>query len=100
MPWIKRRALLPLACFVNWIFTGLYLSDAHNGYRALTRQAARKCEIRQDRMAHATEVLGLIRKHRLRFLEVPVVVEYNEFGQGLAGGLRVVRELLQGRIFR
>jgi glycosyltransferase involved in cell wall biosynthesis len=100
LPWLKRAVLLPVGRIVNWIFTGLYLTDAHNGYRALGRRAAGRLSLRQNRMAHATEILSLIRRNRIRFREVPVLVTYDEFGQGLAGGLKVVRDLVYRSIFR
>jgi polyprenyl-phospho-N-acetylgalactosaminyl synthase len=100
LPWLKRTVLLPVGRLVNWLFTGLYLSDAHNGFRALNREAAVRLDLRQNRMAHATEILGLIRKYGLRYREVPVVIRYDEFGQGLSGGVKVVRDLLLKGIFR
>jgi glycosyltransferase involved in cell wall biosynthesis len=100
LPWMKRVVLLPVGRIVNWLFTGLYLSDAHNGYRALGRRAAGHLSLRQNRMAHATEILALVRRHGIRFREVPVLVTYDEFGQGLAGGLKIVRDLVYRSIFR
>ena len=42
------------------------LSDVHNGLRVLTRQAALKCEITADRMAHASQFIDLVASSRLR----------------------------------
>ncbi|MDD5342163.1 MAG: glycosyltransferase family 2 protein [Patescibacteria group bacterium] len=94
LPWAKRHILLPIGRIVNWLFSGLKLTDAHNGYRAMNRKAAEKIILTQNRMAHATEILGLVKKNKLRYTEVPVVVEYKEFGQGFLGGLKIVRDLI------
>ena len=39
---LKKRVLLRLAVVVNWLTTGVRLTDAHNGLRAFTAKAARK----------------------------------------------------------
>lgn len=98
VPWSKRWVILPIARLVNFLFTGLWLTDAHNGFRALSRRAAELIEITQDRMAHNSEIVAQIKKHRLPFREVPVAVHYREYGQGAAGGLAIVKDLLLGKI--
>lgn len=96
IPWSKRWLLLPLARWVNFLFTGLWLTDAHNGLRALSATAARRIVITQDRMAHNSEIVRQIRTLRLKFKEVPMTVRYHRYGQGLAGGLKIVKDLLLG----
>lgn len=99
-PVIKKYFIHPLGRVINFIFTGLWLTDAHCGFRALTADAARKITITQDRMAHNTEILELIREHKLRFQEVPVTILYHEFGQGFGGGVRIVLDLLKQRVIK
>lgn len=98
IPLSKRYLILPVARLVNFLFTGLWLSDAHNGLRVLSRRAAEMIEITQDRMAHNSEIVAQIKKHRLSFREVPVAVRYREYGQGLGGGFKILRDLLVQRI--
>lgn len=99
-PVIKKYFIHPLGRVINFIFTGLWLTDAHCGFRALTADAARKITITQDRMAHNTEILELIREHKLTFQEVPVTILYHEFGQGFGGGVRIVLDLLKQRVIK
>jgi len=99
IPWSKKFFLLPLGRLVNFFFTGLWLSDAHNGLRALSRAAAEKIKIMQDRMAHNSEIISTIRKNKLSFKEVPVTVYYHEYGQGLGGGVKIIRDLLIQKFF-
>lgn len=94
IPFFKKYFILKPARLINWIFTGLWLTDAHNGWRAFTRDAAEKFQIKQDRMAHNTEIVHAINKFKLRYKEVPVTVVYNEFGQGMAGGARIIKDLI------
>ena len=63
--------------FTRWT-SGLKLTDTHNGLRAFSRRAAQHVRFINDRMAHASELMDLIRKNKLHYLEVPVHVRYTE----------------------
>jgi hypothetical protein len=80
------------------------VSDTHNGLRAFSREAARRIRIKQDRMAHASEILDQLRHHGLRFCEVPVTVRYRAEtlakGQSSWGALQIVAHLVAGRVVR
>lgn len=96
VPWFKRSAILPVARVLNYFFTGLYLSDAHNGFRILTRSAIEKIVIRYDGMAHNTDIVRQVHTNALPFIEFPVEVTYHEYGQGLRGGIRIIIDLIFG----
>ena len=100
MPWSKKNILQPMARFVNLIFTNLKLSDAHNGLRAFNVKIADKIYLTQDRMAHNTEYSRLVKKNNIRYAEAAVKVNYSEYGQGVKDGVRVVRELVTGKIIK
>jgi glycosyltransferase involved in cell wall biosynthesis len=93
-----RRLLLRVAIMVNWWMTGVRLSDAHCGLRALTRQAMASIELHQPGMAHATELLSELRRHRLSYCEVPVRVRYDAYsrqkGQSGWQAIHVLGDLL------
>jgi hypothetical protein len=95
LPWLKKLMVLPVARAINYLFTGVKLSDAHNGFRILNQCALDKIRLRQDGMAHATEIVGQIKKFDLKFMEFPVEVRYYEFGQGMRGGVRVIWDLVK-----
>ena len=99
-----RKWLLKGAVYFTWLTAGVRLSDAHNGLRLLTRAAAARVCIRQNRMAHASELISQFRLLGLRFVEVPVTVRYTAYslrkGQGLLGALVIVAELIVGRLSR
>lgn len=99
-----RKALLQLARYINFFFTGLLLTDAHNGLRAMTATAAQKIRITENGMAHATEILHQIKKRKLRYKEVPVHIQYTEYskkkGQTLSSGFRIFFDLLLNKIFK
>lgn len=100
----RRKSLLRFARFVNNAFTGLFLTDAHNGLRAMTAAAAKEIHLRQNGMAHATEIISIIRKKRLRYKEVPVTIVYTDYsknkGQTIWGGFRIFFDLFLNKIFK
>jgi len=52
------------------------LTDPQSGLRVMTSAAARKLQFTQDGMAHASELLRLITRSNLRWLEAPIHVKY------------------------
>lgn len=103
IPW-QRNLLLRVAISVNYLFTGLRLTDAHNGFRAMTASAAGLIRIRENRSAHATEILTLVRKHRLRVTERPTTVIYTSYsrakGQRGLAAFGILFDLLMRRFVR
>ncbi|MBF8280407.1 MAG: Undecaprenyl-phosphate mannosyltransferase [Candidatus Magasanikbacteria bacterium] len=97
LPFLKRYLIMPVGRVVERIFTGLDLTDSHNGFRALSAGAAGRLHITLDRMAHNTEIIRSARRCGLRIVEVPVTIKYHEFGQGVGGGLEIVKDLLMQR---
>jgi polyprenyl-phospho-N-acetylgalactosaminyl synthase len=81
-----RRLLLHAATSFTRFATGLNVTDAHNGLRAMTRRGAEHIRLRQNRMAHASEILHQIAASRLAYVEVPVTIQYSPYS--LAKGQR------------
>lgn len=101
---LGRKILLKGAIFINQIFTGKRLTDAHNGFRALSWKAANLIKINQDRMAHNSEIVQQIVKHNLKFQEVPIIVSYTKDsrlkGQTWWDGFKIIRDLIIGKVVR
>lgn len=97
-----RRMLLKAATVFTRITTGLRVTDAHNGLRALRREALATIRIRQNRMAHASEILDEIARHKLSYVEMPVTIRYTEYslakGQSGFGAFNILFDLLVARI--
>lgn len=100
IPAIKRQLILPVARLVNLLFTGVRLTDAHNGFRIMDKTALGKIKITQEGMAHNSEIIAQMKKWNLSFAEYPVEVVYHEYGQGFVGGVRVVRDLIFAKFFK
>jgi len=99
-----RRAVLHAARLFEWALTGLRLADAHNGLRAFSRRAIERIPIRQNRMAHATEITQKVsREGSLVVVEVPVSVRYTketlDKGQPALGAVVIVRDLFLQYLF-
>jgi glycosyltransferase involved in cell wall biosynthesis len=98
-----RKLLLKVACYLNYLFTGILLSDAHNGLRVMNRNAAERIHLKENRMAHATEILKEIKKHNLKFGEFPVHIHYSDYskkkGQSLLNSIRIFFDLILNKIF-
>ncbi|HEY1959291.1 MAG TPA: glycosyltransferase [Polyangiaceae bacterium] len=98
-----RRAILFLARWFERAITGLRLADAHNGLRAFGRAALEQVRIRQNRMAHATEIKMLVSRAPLRVVEVPVSVRYTRetmaAGQKNSGAALILRDLMLQYLF-
>ncbi|MEK6372841.1 MAG: glycosyltransferase family 2 protein [Acidobacteriota bacterium] len=99
-----RRFLLKLAVVFTRLTSGLRVTDAHNGLRALSRRAASSIDIKLDRMAHASELMDQIRRGGLPYAEVAVSVRYTPYarrkGQRGVHALRVAFDYLVGRWVR
>src|SRR5262249_46285116 len=99
-----RWIILQLAIIFTRITTGMRLSDAHNGLRLFTRRAATRLRIRQNRMAHASELIAQIRAMKFGVAEAPVTVLYTEYslrkGQKLSNALNILMELGVARLKR
>lgn len=95
--------ILQLARMINFLFTGMMLSDAHNGLRAISRHALEKIRIKENRMAHATEILFEIKKHGLTLKEVPVKINYNDYsrshGQSAWNSIKIFFDILFYKLF-
>ena len=99
-----RRLLLRAATLFTRLTTGLRLSDTHNGLRAMSRRGASAIRLRQNRMAHASELLGQIGSSGLRHVERPVTIEYTAYslakGQKMRDAVFILVDLFARRLYR
>ena len=99
-----RRILLRLAVLFTRLTTGLKVTDTHNGLRVFTRAAARKVKITQNRMAHASELLDQVARHKMSYVEVAVTISYTNHsrakGQTILGAADIFGDLVLGKLAR
>jgi glycosyltransferase involved in cell wall biosynthesis len=93
----SKKFVLRTAVFFERASSGLRLTDAHNGLRAFTRDAAASIEITQNRMAHASEIVNAIGKKKMRYAEQPVRVVYTAYskakGQSIWNSINILADL-------
>lgn len=93
----SRRMLLKAALLYTRFTTGLVLTDTHNGLRAIRKEALQKIHIKQNRMAHASEILDQISDHGLSYHEFGNTVRYTEYslskGQKASNAINIISDL-------
>ena len=100
---LSRKILLKGSILVQWVFYGVKLSDAHNGYRVLSRRAAEQIRIDSDRMEHASEIVEEIMKKKIKYKEVPVVIRYSGYSMkkgeaSFFGAIKILFKMVIRRI--
>lgn len=97
-----RRAVLILGKLFSHFVLGIprTITDPQSGLRAMTAEAARRIDFKQDRMAHCSEILRLVTRSGLRWMEVPVLVSYTKEtlakGNQTSDAFNIVWHLLLG----
>lgn len=81
-PGLVKTMVLTFAVWFTKQSTGMRLTDAHNGLRAMTVPAAARVDLTQDRMAHASEIVLQLGRTGLPWQEHPVHVLYTDYSRG------------------
>lgn len=93
----RKRIVLKTAAIQSRMATGMNLTDAHNGLRAINREVASKLHLTQNRMAHASELVNQLAAIRPRWVEHPVEIIYTDYskskGQSLLNSVNILAEL-------
>lgn len=97
-PGLAKKVVLKTAVAVTNLSTGLKLTDAHNGLRVLRVDAANAVNLKQDRMAHASEIVVQLGRSGLAWREFPVEVLYTDYskakGQSLLNSINILVDLI------
>jgi glycosyltransferase involved in cell wall biosynthesis len=80
IPFLKR-IYQKTGVLIIYLMYGVKMTDSHNGLRGISQDAARKIEIKCDKMDHASEIIEQIKKKGLRYKEVPVDILYTEYSK-------------------
>jgi len=98
-----RKCILAIAKLVTKIFYGANISDPHNGYRVISLPILRKFIITSDGMHYANEVNEQIKKHHMKYREIPVHIRYTEYslkkGQKNSNSIKLAAEMIYKKIF-
>lgn len=94
---LKKIVLKTAVAVTNWT-TRTRLTDAHNGLRVIREDALKKINLKQDRMAHGTEIIVQLGRTGLPYVEHPVEVLYTDYskakGQSLLNSVNILIDLV------
>lgn len=94
---LKKFVLKTAVTVTNWT-TKTKLTDAHNGLRVIRNDALRQVHLKQDRMAHGTEIIAQLGRTGLPYAEEPVEVLYTEYskakGQSILNSVNILVDLI------
>ncbi|MGY4643133.1 glycosyltransferase family 2 protein [Cellulomonas sp. URHB0016] len=97
-PGFLKTLVLKTAIRFSNMSSGVRLTDSHNGLRAFNATAAAALSIKQNRMAHASEIVDQVGKAKLRYTEMPVHILYTDYsrskGQSILNSVNILTELL------
>lgn len=97
-PGVLKRVILKTAVWVTNLTTSVKLTDAHNGLRVIRRDAAAQVQLKQDRMAHATEIVLQLGDTGLPWVEHPVELLYTDYskakGQSVLNSVNILVDLI------
>jgi polyprenyl-phospho-N-acetylgalactosaminyl synthase len=98
-----KRLVLRIGRIVSGLSTGVWLTDAHNGFRALSRKAMASVRLKENGYAHATEILEQVRRAGLRYIEVPTTIRYTGYsrskGQPISNAVDITLDLIIRKLF-
>ncbi len=102
MPKEKERTL-KMGILFTWLLSGIKLTDTHNGYRLMKRDTLEKLKITINNMAHASEIIDIIKQKKLKYTEVPVTILYTpetiSKGQKISNALRIAKNIIYKKLF-
>lgn len=99
----SRGFALNFGRYINFLVSGIMLSDSFNGLRLLSTTAAEKIRVRENRMIHPVEILLLTASKKLKYAEYPVKIHYSAYSKakGLKNkdGIRILFDIILYKIF-
>ncbi len=102
MPRSKKLVLKIWILFTSF-FSGILLTDTHNGYRMIKAAALPKFRITFNGMEHASEIIDIIAQNKIVYQEVPNTIVYTEYslsrGQKISNSIKIVKNLIFNKFF-
>ncbi len=83
---------------ITLIFYGINVNDSQSGLRAFNRKAAETIVINARDYGVSSEIIGEVKRHNLRLIEVPIKTIYTEYsmtkGTNTGEGLKILVKLI------
>jgi UDP-N-acetylglucosamine---dolichyl-phosphate N-acetylglucosaminyltransferase len=101
---LHRKAAQIIGNLVTFCLFGAWVTDSQSGYRAFTRYALSKIQIKTNRMEVSSELIAEAKRHSLTLVEVPIKAIYTEYslskGQSFFVGIKTLFKLVVRRLTR
>ncbi len=101
MPWYRQVANL-LGNISTLVLFGAYVTDSQSGFRAFTKNALSKIEIKTNRMEVSSELIAEAKAHGFKIVEVPIKAIYTDYslskGQSFFVGIKTLLKLVLRRL--
>jgi len=98
----SRQVAQVIGNYLTFVLFGILVSDSQSGFRAFSRDAARRLEIRTDRMEVSSEIVSDISRKKFKWTEVPITAIYTEYslskGQSFFVGIKTALKLILHRL--
>jgi polyprenyl-phospho-N-acetylgalactosaminyl synthase len=78
---MKKKVILFLAKMLSKTLLQLHYTDPQSGLRVIKADKLDQLDWQKYDFQHCTEILGLIRKNKLKYIEMPIKVHYDEYSQ-------------------
>ena len=103
MPLIRKIGNFGLN-IITYILFNVWTTDSQSGLRCFTRNAAKKINLRTNRMEVSSEFIKEIGRNKLRLKEVPIKAIYTDYsqikGQSSLNGFRILFKLILRKLMR
>jgi len=87
-----------IANVITWFFEGIKVTDSQCGLRGYKIQAIKTMNLQTRGLEIDSEILGEMKRNKLRFIEVPITPVYSKYslakGQSLLKGIETLYSLL------
>lgn len=98
----SKYYVLKLSIWFGYIFGGLKLTDSHNGFRLINIAKCPSFEMIQNEMAHASEIIDIIKEKKLSYKEMPCTITYTDYsmqkGQSIFNSINIMIQYLIGKV--
>lgn len=104
MPFVRRFGNWGLN-MITFILFNVWTTDSQSGLRGLSRKAARKINIRTNRMEVSSEIIKEIGRNRLKLKEVPIKTIYTDYSlehgeNSVFNGFKILMKLIIRRFMK
>ena len=101
---LTKKYLLKLSRVFTFFSTGIWLTDSHNGFRAINIGDFPDFNLSENRMAHASEIIDLVKRLNMNCTEKGCTVKYTPYsvskGQSMINAVGIIIEYIIGRLMR